>query len=322
MGKYFSQIGLPFLALMFVLVFNTAGLAADYPTRPITLIVPYSAGGSTDIQARVIAKHMKEKLGKPVNVVNKPGGGGAVGMVAAKMAKPDGYTFILTASGPVSVTPYRTAAGYDPLKDYEYMAQLSSVYFALNVNSKSGLKTFQEWADFAAMNPEKATYATTGAGLHIHLVMVDLLGRMNLNLQHIPFDGASEAIGQLLGGHVFAAMVSLPDCINHYRSGALNTLAIASEKRHPDIPDVPTLGELGYNVSAGGWFAFMAPKGTPADIITKLNSSVASALEQPEVIERYKNLGMTIKFTDPKALEKFVIDECKKHSVVLKNLKL
>lgn len=322
MKKYFSPINVFLLALMFVIVSVAAGSAADYPSRPITLIVPYSAGGSTDIQARMIAKHMKEKLGKPINVVNKPGGGGAVGMVAAKMAKPDGYTFILTASGPVSVTPFRTDAGYDPLKDYEYMAQLSSVYFALSVNSKSGIKTFQQWADFAAKNPAKATYATTGAGLHIHLVMVDLLGRMKLNLQHIPFNGASETVGQLLGEHVFAAMVSLPDCINHYRAGTLNTLAIASDKRHNDIPEVPTLKELGYDVSAGGWFAFMAPKGTPADIVAKLNAAIAFALEQPDVIDRYKNLGMTIKFTDPDALEKFVTGECEKHSTVLKKLKL
>lgn len=307
---------------IFSVAIPISAIAADYPKRPITIIVPYAAGGSCDIQARMLAAHMKTKLGQPVNVVNKPGGGGAIGMVAAKAARPDGYTIILSASGPVSVTPFRTNAGFDPLKDYEFMAQLSSNDFTLNVNSKSGITTFKEWAEIATKDPAKATYATPGAGLQIHLVMLELLDKMNLNLPHVPYNGASEAIGQLLGEHVFSAMVALPDSITQYEAGTINTLAIASDKRHPNVPNVPTIKEQGVDVVAGGWFVFMAPKGTPKPIIEKLNSSIAYALEQQDVKDRYEKLGLDINFTNPEAVKTFVTNQCKKHSAIVKKFGL
>lgn len=296
--------------------------AKKFPSRNLNILVPYSAGGSTDLQARLIADLIQQDMGRRVNVVDKPGGGGSIGMNEARRAKADGHTIILTAAGPSTVTPIRTNAGYNTTKDYEYIGQLSSVQYALAVNTNSGIDSFDQWKDAAAKDPQKWHYSTPGAGLHIHLLMVNLLERMGMDLKHIPFNGAAEAMTQLIGGHIGATMVSLPDAITHHRSGTIKIIAIASQERISQLPEVPTLKELGYNLSPGGWFGFLAPKGTPAEVIEKWRSAIGKALKVPQLLDFYKKMGMTITWTTPGQLKEKIETEYEAHTKILKEMKL
>ncbi|MFJ7936705.1 tripartite tricarboxylate transporter substrate binding protein [Sporosarcina sp. NPDC096371] len=295
---------------------------ADYPKRPITLIIPYAAGGSADIQARLIGESLQKQLGQAVNVVSRAGGAGATGMNAVKSSKADGYTIILTAVGPSTLTPNANQVGYNVTEDFFPIAQVSEAPYGLAVNGESTIQSLDKLLDYAGKNAGKATFGTTGAGLHQHIVMSDFLNQIQgADMEHIPFEGGAEAVSALLGNHVTATMNTISEIIPHEESGGLKIVAVTSDERLKDLPDVPTFKELGYQlVGQGAWFGIMAPKDTPEEIVNILDASIKKALEDEAVKKQFDNAGLPIQYLDSAQFTEKVKEENEKNAKVIQAL--
>ncbi|MCG3088264.1 Bug family tripartite tricarboxylate transporter substrate binding protein [Sporosarcina cyprini] len=301
---------------------NTGGKvesADNYPSRAISLTIPYAAGGSADLQARIVSEVVQKDLGETVNIISKPGGAGSTGMTAVKSAKPDGYNIILTAVGPSTLTPNANNVGYDVTTDFKQIAQISEAPYGIAVNSDSGIKTLEELMNFA--HEKKVTYGTTGAGLHQHVVTAAFVkSQGDLDMEHIPFEGGAEAVTALLGNHINASVNTISELLPHDGNG-LTILAVTSKERLEELPDVPTFEELGYDlIGNGAWFGMMAPKDTPDDIISKLDESIRKALEDPGVIEQFKKAGIPIAYLNAEDFTKKVKDENEKNKEVVTSL--
>lgn len=278
----------------------------SYPDRPITIIVPYAAGGGGDLQARIIAAYLQEHLQQTVNVVAKPGGAGAVGMNEAKKAAADGYTIILSALGPSTLTPHYSDVGYQTPEDFEAICQVSLLSYGLATHVDNDTTTLDELLSYAKENPG-TTFATTGAGLHQHLVMEQFLQQFSdIKMEHVPFSGGAEAVSALLGKHVYCSMNVLSELYPHYQAGTFRLLAVTDAERNPDFPEVPTFAELGYpDLPLGAWFGFLAPKDTPPEIINYLDQTIQEALQDETVQEQFAQASLTISYlnaSDFKAL--------------------
>lgn len=300
---------------------NKAGSEEDenYPTRAISLTIPYAAGGSADLQARIISESIQKDLGQTVNVISKPGGAGSTGMTAVKTSKADGYNIILTAVGPSTLTPNANDVGYDVTEDFKQIAQISEAPYGIAVNSSSGIESMEQLLEVARKG--KVTYGTTGAGLHQHVVTDAFVkSQGDLDMEHIPFQGGAEAVTALLGNHIDASVNTISELIPHEGNG-VNILAVTSEERLTDLPDVPTFKELGFElISSGAWFGFMAPKDTPDDIITKLDESIKKALEDEVVIDQFKKAGLPISYLNAAEFMEKVKLENEKNKEVIKSL--
>lgn len=295
---------------------------SDYPSRTINITIPYAAGGSGDLQARIIAEFLQKELKQTVNVISKPGGAGSIGMNAVKSSKADGYNIILTAVGPSTLTPNSNDVGYNVTEDFEQIAQISEAPYGIAVNESSTIKSLDELLDQAKNNPKSVTYGTTGAGLHQHVVTSAFLATLDgVEMEHIPFEGGAEAVSALLGNHTTASVNTVSEIIPHNGNG-LRILAVTSEERLEDLPEVPTFGELGYElISNGAWFGFMAPKGTPEEIITTLDEAIKKALEDEEIIAQFKNAGLPIRYLNSQDFKTKVEQENVKNAEVIQSLK-
>ena len=294
----------------------------DYPDRPINIIVPYAAGGSGDIQARIIANYLQENLGQTVNVVSKAGGAGAVGMNELKKAVPDGYTIILSALGPCTLTPNHSDVGYNTPEDFEAICQISLLTYGLAVNTESGITTLDELLTYAKENPG-TTFATTGAGLHQHLVMEQFLAQFpDIDMEHVPFSGGSEAVSALLGNHVMCSMNVLGELYPHYQAGTFDVLAVTDEERNPDFAEVPTFAELGYtDLPLGAWFGFLAPKDTPQKIVDYLDQNIKAALEDESVQEQFANASLDIAYLNAADFSALIEAEWESNGALIEQLR-
>ena len=280
-----------------------AGVAQDFPERPITVVVPYGAGGTTDISARKIASLAEAELGQPVVVENRPGGSGTNAMRAVANAKADGYTLIATTSSPLFVTPAIRPVGYDSVKDFTPILNYSGPFHGVLVQAGSPYKTLQDLVE--AAKDKQISYGTAGAMGGAHLSFESISRETSSKLKHVPFNGAAAATAALLGGHVDVALVpAYRDLVN---SDQLTLLGILDGTRDPDFADAPTLKEAGYNVEFPSVVGIMAPAGTDAAVVEKLETvftKVASSeefktfmtkLNQPVRIMSGEQLGDTIK---------------------------
>ncbi|KAF1076996.1 tripartite tricarboxylate transporter substrate binding protein [Halodesulfovibrio sp. MK-HDV] len=304
------------------LAYAQAGQEAidNYPNRSVTIINPFSPGGSSDIQARIISEALQRNMGQAFNVISKKGGAGAVAMLAAKNAKPDGYTMILTCLGPCSLTPNRANVGYNTPKDFRAIARISLFPFAVAVLADSGIENFNQLLEYAQRNPN-TTFGTCGAGLMQHVLFSDFLSRQpDASMQHIPFNGGAEATSALLGGHVAATVQTASEYLPHYKSGTLRLLAITGDERSPVYPDVPTFKELGYETITGGtWFGFAVPKDTPEGIILKLQNAIKDALNDSEVQSRFEKAAIPARFLSGPELDVIISSEYKSFGKILKS---
>src|SRR5690625_4332349 len=292
---------------------------STYPDRPVEIVVPYAAGGSGDLQARFIADSLQKELGQTVNVVSKPGGAGAVGMNYLMSQNPDGYTIILTAVGPSTLTPNSNDVGYNTPEDFEMIAQISDAPYGFAVNKSSGFDSLDDVLEYAKIDTERATYGTTGAGLHQHVVTSDFINNLEgVNMAHVPFGGGAEAVSALLGSHTTASMNTISELLPHVESDAINIVAVTSDESLKELPDVPTFKELGYDlIGTGAWFGFMAPNDTPEEIITLLDESIKEALEEDQVIEHFDNAGLPISYLNSKDfLDKVETDNIENAKVI------
>jgi len=289
----------------------TGALAQAWPTRPVTVIVPFPPGGSTDMIARVLLPKLQEKTGGTFIVDNRGGAGGAIGAAAAKAAKPDGYTFLCSSLGPFVIGPHLLKnSGYDPLKDFDYITVAVQAPNILTVRADSRYKTFADVLKYIKANPDKMTFASAGNGTSDHLTAELFWQETGTKGIHVPYKGGGPALTDLLGGQVDATFMNLNIGVPHIKSGKLRALAITSTRRSPLLPDVPTMEELGFKgVTVYSWQAFAAPKGTPAEAKTKFRDAVVAGLNDPAVKPRLLELGFEIVGNTPEDFARYQASE-------------
>ena len=285
--------------LLFTLSLLVAALAASaqsYPSKAIKVIVPFPPGGGTDIIAREIAQKVAANTGWSIVIDNKPGAGGNLGIDAVAKAAPDGYTIGLGQSSNLAVNPtLYSKLPYDSVKDLAPIGVVASAPLLLAVSANSPLKSFNELMAVSKAKPGEINFAYSGNGTVAHLTGVMLQNQANIKWTLVPYKGAAQAATDLIGGQVQLYISSVPTLIGHVRSGKMRALAITSAKRGDDLPDVPSVAESGVRgFEAVTWFGFVAPAGTPKDIVSSLNTEIAKALQAPDVRKKLGDQGADI----------------------------
>jgi len=281
-----------FFALALAALAATA-IAAEYPSKPIKLIVPFPAGGGTDFFARVIGNKLAEALKWVVVVDNKPGAGGNIGVDAAAKSPPDGYTVVMGQTSNLAINPtlYRKLP-YDPLKDLIPVVLVADAPLALVVAAQSPYKTLADVVAAAKAKPGDLAFASPGNGTVAHLAGELFQTAAGVKFRHIPYKGSSQALTDLMGGQVELFMASVPTALSQIKGGKLRALAVTSTKRSPALPDVPTVAEAGFKgFDANTWFGLLVPKGTPDAVVTRLNAEVNKVLKMPDVREKFAAEG-------------------------------
>jgi tripartite-type tricarboxylate transporter receptor subunit TctC len=265
----------------------TAG-AQDYPTRPITLVVPYAAGGGNDVMARTVAEKMSKTLGQNIVVENRAGAGGSIATRQVARAAPDGYTLVLGGTGTLAVNPtLYDNVGYDPRKDFAPVGLIGTGQLIVLVNPGVPAKTIPELIALAKKEPGKLSYASAGIGSGIHLGAVLFEQMAGVQLTHIPYRGTAPALTDLIGGHVQIYFSSIPSAIGIAKEGKVRALAVTGPQRSPIFPDLPTVAEAALpGFEAVLHYGIVAPAGTPRPIVEKLNAALREAVSAPDTRER------------------------------------
>ena len=280
-----------FLAGLFVLVcaaWSVPGRAADYPTKPIQLVSPFGAGGDSDLTARVWADAAKKRLGQPIVVVNKTGGGGLAGTLFAAAAKPDGYTLFLAQAGPNIIIPL-TAKGTDyGFESFEYVARIMMANCAVVVRQDSPYKNLKELAEAAGKEPGKIVFASPSATSWLTFAMRNWFTSAGVTVKQVEYKSAAEAATAVLGGHADMTFLFPQNYAPMASAGKLKILAIGAKSE--EFPDAPTFAEQGYTGNYYGWAGIAAPKGTPREILDKLNAVTKDVVMDPEYVKAIKNM--------------------------------
>lgn len=275
------------VSLMMVSFVGT--LFAAYPERDVRVIIPWSVGGMTDVLTRPIAKWLEDYFGVPFVVENKPGGGGVVGSMVIENSKNDGYVIGTTSMSTVSakyVSPV-----YPKMENVELISQVITIPATVTVNADSPWQTLEEYIAYAKANSGKIKNSNSGMGASAHIYAAVFEEKAGIEVNHIPYPGYAEAITALVGGHVDSTNIPLPDVAPQVEAGKLKLLAIAADERHPDFPDVPTLKELGIDVSMGNYSGFVAPKGVDPEKIEAIDNAIGKAMQDPEIRDFLINAG-------------------------------
>lgn len=264
---------------------------AGYPNRPIKWIVSYPPGGTTDLLARLMGQYLSQRLGQPVIVDNRAGGGNNIGTEMAVKAAPDGYTvFLVNPANAINATLYRNLP-FVFLNDMVPVAGLTRVPNVMTVPKNFPAKNVAEFIDYGKKNPDKINMASSGAGTSVHLSGELFKYMTGISMKHIPYKGAGPAITDLIGGQVDVLFDNMPSIIGHIRGGQLRALGVTSAQRSSALPDVPTVAETVPGYEASAWFGMAAPKGTPAAVIERLNREVNAALADPAIKAKLADLG-------------------------------
>jgi tripartite-type tricarboxylate transporter receptor subunit TctC len=252
----------------------------QYPTKPVKVVVAFSAGGTTDLLARSVSQKLSEKLGVAFVIENRPGGGGNIGTESVVRAAPDGYSLIVNSVGPISVNQslYKNL-NYDPLVDLQPIVQIADVPNVLVVHPSLPVNTFDEFIEYSKKNPQDFNYGSTGVGTSSHLSSFMLMQRLGTDALHVPYKGAN-ALNDLLAGRLQFMFATIPSVISHIHSGKLKALAVSSPNESRSLPNVPTVASRFPGFEAGSWFGFFAPKGTPDNVVQLINKEVNNILPQ------------------------------------------
>jgi tripartite-type tricarboxylate transporter receptor subunit TctC len=300
---------------------NGVAVAQEYPAKPITLVVPWPAGGSTDIVMRAIADVASKSLGQPIVVDNKAGGSGTVGPATmAATAKPDGYT-ISQVPTTIFRMPMMQQAFWDPIKDFSYIIHLSGYTYGVTINAESQLKSWKDVVVFAKQNPGKVTYATPGAGTTLHIGMEQIAQLEGIKLTQVPFKGGAETNAAVLGNHTMLQADStgwrpLVD------AGKLRLLMVWTSQRSPNFPGVPTLRELGYPLAVESPFGIAGPKRMDPKIIAKLHDAFKKAIDDPGMIATLAKYDMVPNYKNTEDYNKFVHEQIESERKVIESLGL
>ncbi|MBB3392127.1 tripartite-type tricarboxylate transporter receptor subunit TctC [Rhizobium sp. BK275] len=298
---------------------GTAALAQSFPDRSITMIVPFAAGGSTDVVARIVAQKMSDDLGQQVIVQNVAGAGGNLGAGNVARAEPDGYTILMGTVATHALNPLiLKSTPYDAEKDFAPISLLVIVPNVLVVNPELPAKNVQELIALLKADPDKYSYASSGNGTPLHLSGELFKSMAGVDMQHIPYKGAGPALNDVIGNQVPIMFDNLPSSSSHIKAGTLRALAVTTAERAPSFPDVPTIAESGISgYETYTWNALFAPANTPADVVSRLNAAANKALTDPAVAERMKEFSATIVGSTPEELGAHVKAELAKWKPVV-----
>ena len=290
-----------------------------WPTKPIKIIVGYSAGGATDVLARLVSVGMGNTLGQSIVVENRPGANSNVGAEIVARSTPDGYTlYAFSIANTINATLYPNLS-YDPIKDFEPIGMIAKIPNILVVNPNLPVKTLAEYVRYAKDAKDGVTFASSGSGSSIHLSGEMFKMQAKIQMLHIPYKGSAPAVTDLLGGQVESMFDNAPSALPHIKAGKLRPIAVTSAQRSPFLPDVPTIAESGYpGFDVQSWFALVAPAGTPKSIITQLNAALNKALNSPEVRQRMQELAATPEPGSPEKMAAFEASEIKRWRDVVK----
>lgn len=298
------------------------GQAAGYPRQTVTITVAYAAGGATDITTRAIAQELTKLWGQSVVVENRPGAGGNIGAALIARAKPDGYNLIMVAPAhTVNATLYPNP-GYEPIKDFEPIGQVTNMTNMVVAHPSFPARSIQELIEMAK-KPDAVAYASGGVGTSEHMAAELFQYRTGVKMTHIPYKGTGQVIPDLLSGQVKLTFGNMPALLPHIQKGALKPLAVSTAKRSSALPDVPTVAESGvqgYEVIV--WLGLLAPAGTPADIVQKINADLATVLKQPAIRERFAAMGMEPAYSTPAEFRRLLESEIDKYATVIRAAKL
>lgn len=275
---------------------------ADYPERPVTMIVAYSAGGGTDVAARTLAPYIEEHLGQSITVLNKPGAGGEIGFTALAQAEPDGYTFGFINIPNLLAIPIQRDARY-AMDDIDPVAQIVYDAGALSVRSDSEIDSLEELVAEAKENPGAVTYGTTGIGSDDHLAVLSFERKAGIKLRHIPFPGAADLRAATLGGHITMASMNMSESVDDMEAGNLRILGQMAKERWENASEVPTFQEQGYDVVMGSHRGIGVPAGLSEEVFATLSSAVEKAVADPEFQEKSLQQGLPIAYQGPAEFE-------------------
>ena len=308
------------LTISLVVALGVAALAAEYPTKPITLIIPFPAGGSADLTARALANAAKKYLGEPIICENRPGGGGTVGPSLIVTRPPDGYA-IGQITGAATIAYHMGKLNFNPTDDLTYITRYGSYLYGLVVRADAPWKTIQEFIQYSKQNPAKVSYASSGVGTPVHLAMEELAVITGAQWVHVPYKGVAESNSALLGGHVDAASES-SGWVPLVDAGKFKLLATYGEKRSTRYPHVPTLKDCGYDMVAAGPIGLMGPKGLPKPILKKLDDAFKKAMDDPEFQEVMKKFDFAMAYLNPEDYEKFIRQDSERFRKLVEKLGL
>ena len=288
----------------------SAALAQDYPTRLVTLVVPFPPSGGADILARMLAKHLHTVWGHPVAVENKPGAAGVIGANAVGASAPDGYTLVVGASG--AVTP-------DNAKLLAPVSLLSAPPYIITISPSLPVATLQDLVGYAKANPTKVFYASSGPGSASHLSGELFAGLTQTQLTHVPYKGMGQAVQDLMGGQVNLMFGPPPVLLPHVKSGKIRALAVGSRERSPLYPEIPTAAEAGVpGFEAGAWYGLLAPANTPRDVVARISAEAARALQKPEIVQALAAIGATPIGSNPEEFARYLQADIAKWDELLK----
>ncbi|GAA0509172.1 tripartite tricarboxylate transporter substrate binding protein [Pigmentiphaga sp. GD03639] len=307
------------LAALASLALAGPAAAASYPDKPVRVVVGFSAGGTTDVAARIIAKELGDDLGQSFVVENKPGAGSNIGAELVARAKPDGYTLYMVAvTSTINQTLYKNLS-FDIVKDFSPIALVIKVPNILVVNPSLPVKNVKELVAYVKAHPDKLSYASSGSGTSIHMAGELFKLRAGVDIPHIPYKGSAPALTDLIGNQVQLMFDNMPSAWPHVQAGKLRALAVTTAERSATAPELPTMMESGYDkFDVSSWFGLIAPKGTPPDVIARINASVQKALAKPDVQQRFKDLGAVTAKTTPEQFGAFIKDEVETWATVVK----
>lgn len=303
---------------------RAADLVADFPARPIKIVVPYPPGGSTDFLARLLGQKLRDSLGQPVVIDNRAGASGNIGASFAAKAPADGYTIFLGTSTALAVNPHLyKPLPYDPQKDFAPIILATTLPSLVVVNAAVPVKSMAELMEYVKTNPAQATYASSGNGTPAHLGAEMYKKMTGSQIRHIPYKGGALALGDLVAGQTTMMFGILPEALPLVKDGRLRALAITTARRSSLVPDLPTVSESGVpGYELVGWYAFLAPAGTPKEIVAKLNKAFGAALQDKEVREKLSGAGFEIAGGQPERLADLIRLESKKWEQVVIDAKV
>jgi len=297
--------------------------ASSWPNKPVKLILPYAPGGATDLIGRPWADKLSQAFGQPFVIDNRGGAGGMIGTEAAAKAAPDGYTFLLTPNGPLTVLPGLRQLPYDSQKDFAPVGRVGDLVCGFVIHPMTGVKTFKDMVEYAKKNPGKLNYGSAGLGSSAHMRIEMLKYKAGIDIVHVPYRGSADALNDLLPGNV--QMMNEINVLPHVKAGKLTLLNINYSTRSPDFPDTPTLTEAGLpNADVPIWYSVQAPAATPKDIIEKFNAKIVEISNTDDMKKKMREISVNVPPQTPAEMAAFLKSDLVANGEVIKaaNVKL
>lgn len=302
---------------------HVAHAQTSYPSRPVTMVVPYPAGGANDMFGRLLGQKMGESLHASFIVENRPGAGALIGASFVARAPADGYTLLLGGLATHAASPNLLKADYDPLKAFEPIGMIGRAPIVVITSNDSPYKSLKEVVEAARKNPEGIMYGSSGNGSPLHLAGEQFLAIAKVKMTHVPYKGGNAHILDLLGGRIPVIFDTATNAMPLIKGGKVRALAVGTPNRLPELPNVPTIAEEGYpQFQFSAWYALFAPANTPKEIAAKLTEALGKALKDPTVVKKFGDLGVTVANPDPQELAKFLPGEYERIGSLIKTAKI